>query len=266
LPSETIFHAGRFGQFHAQHWGDTHQPLLIFIHGGRANLSWWHHIAPHFSQQYHCVAISLYGHGYSDHLDHYSIDALFEPLRYLKAHHPNQPVSIVAHSMGGIIAYHYHQQYRLDRLLLIDAPIHWPYNQPTQTTPAPPLRASQDMAIMLARFHTIPPQPLQKNSVVETIVTQSVRLTADGYIWTFDPDFAHKCLGISAIKAQYCENVTLIYGGQSTIINTDALIQIRQLYPHIDLHCIDRAHHAIMLDYPNELIAIIQEKLNTTII
>lgn len=53
-------------RLHYLEWGSTERPPMILLHGIGRDAHSFDHIAPHFSQNYHVIAVDLRGHGDSD--------------------------------------------------------------------------------------------------------------------------------------------------------------------------------------------------------
>lgn len=89
-------------------WSQTHRdaPLLVFVHGGRANSAWWSLILP--SLKCNWLAMDLSGHGDSDWRTSYSIEAWArEVVSVVGSVTPTGARAIViGHSLGGIVALH----------------------------------------------------------------------------------------------------------------------------------------------------------------
>jgi pimeloyl-ACP methyl ester carboxylesterase len=89
-------------------WGNSGAPILILLHGGRDHARNWDWVAHAFRRDYHVICPDLRGHGDSA----WSPDAAYT-LPFFVAdlaqliHQLGQRVSIVAHSLGGVIALRY---------------------------------------------------------------------------------------------------------------------------------------------------------------
>ncbi|WOT06620.1 alpha/beta fold hydrolase [Shewanella youngdeokensis] len=111
----------------AKLWGTQDKPLILALHGWLDNADSFLPLSQHLSN-YQILAIDWPGHGFSEHrpghyplhwIDYlYDLDAL---LLALPEH--QQPVAILGHSMGGIIASAYTAAFpnKVDKLILIEA-------------------------------------------------------------------------------------------------------------------------------------------------
>lgn len=90
-------------------WGNAGAPLLILVHGGRDHARNWDWVARALRHDYHVVAPDLRGHGDSA----WSPDGVYTSPFYVTdlaqlIHQLGAPrVSLVAHSLGGMIALRY---------------------------------------------------------------------------------------------------------------------------------------------------------------
>jgi pimeloyl-ACP methyl ester carboxylesterase len=89
-------------------WGERGKPGLLFLHGNGAHADWWSFIAPFFSSDYRCAALSWSGMGGSDRRERYSFDIFVqEAMTVAEAtglfESKIKPV-FVGHSFGGFPA------------------------------------------------------------------------------------------------------------------------------------------------------------------
>ena len=90
-------------------WGDPEAPLLVLVHGGRDHKRSWDWTARAFAGEFRVVAPDLRGHGESD----WSADGDYAPgdfvldLAALIAHLGRPQATIIAHSLGGMVALRY---------------------------------------------------------------------------------------------------------------------------------------------------------------
>jgi pimeloyl-ACP methyl ester carboxylesterase len=105
-------------------WGNEGAPPLLLIHGGRDNAASWNEIAPHFADRWRVIAPDLRGHGESAWVNdgQYDIWDHVLDLHALAEHLGAEPLTIVAHSLGGNIATRFTGLYpeRVRRLVSIE--------------------------------------------------------------------------------------------------------------------------------------------------
>jgi pimeloyl-ACP methyl ester carboxylesterase len=96
-------------RLHYVDWGNPDRPPLLLIHGGRDHCRNWDWTATALRDDWHVIAPDLRGHGDSQ----WSTDANYTMAGYIydlaQLVHQQRlaPVTIVAHSLGGVIALRY---------------------------------------------------------------------------------------------------------------------------------------------------------------
>ncbi|MAF48674.1 MAG: alpha/beta hydrolase [Rhodospirillales bacterium] len=90
-------------------WGNDGAPPLIMIHGGRDHARSWDWVAAELAGDYHILAVDLRGHGDSEWTNSatYMVDEFVYDVAELIHQKDLAPVTIIAHSLGGIIGLRY---------------------------------------------------------------------------------------------------------------------------------------------------------------
>lgn len=249
---------------HYRAWGEAANPLIVLVHGGAANSSWWDHIGPHLSEHHRVVAIDLTGHGDSAHTDDYSLEDWAEQVRAVARTESDQKPVIFGHSMGGFVALTAAREFgdQLHGVAVIDSPIRempaeareWFHNEMQKR----PLRRSEKRQELVERFRTIPAEDSQLEFVRRNIAEQSVREFSDGWGWKFDRRiFLRSHMPLEHVAETSCE-VALIRGerGMATLDMTNDVLE--RLGGRAPVTLILEAGHHIMLDQPVALIAVLQ--------
>ncbi len=108
-------------------------PVLFFVQGAGGHALQWVNQIRHFSARYRCVAPDLRGHAHSDKpRTGYTIDRVTEDLvAVLERLKIAQPVVLLAHSAGGLLAINFAARYpdRLSKLILINTAASLPLNR-----------------------------------------------------------------------------------------------------------------------------------------
>ena len=86
---------------HVRRGGDG-PALLLLLHGLGADADVWDPLLPHVEEQWRWAAVDLPGHGGSAPLPRYSFGALAAAVAPVAA--PDQPVVVLGHSLGGVVA------------------------------------------------------------------------------------------------------------------------------------------------------------------
>jgi long-chain acyl-CoA synthetase len=106
--------------------------VLFFVQGAGGHALQWVNQLNHFSQRYRCVAPDLRGHGLSDKpRNGYTVDRVTADLvAVLDGLHIQEPVVLLAHSAGGLLAINFADRYpeRLTKLVLINTAANLPLN------------------------------------------------------------------------------------------------------------------------------------------
>src|SRR3954466_2749679 len=92
-------------RLHYADWGTDGGPVAILVHGGRDHCRSWDVIARALQPHFHVLAPDLRGHGDSDWTKggSYSLTEYVYDLSRLIQHIAARPVTIIGHSMGGMV-------------------------------------------------------------------------------------------------------------------------------------------------------------------
>jgi len=256
-------------QVHYLTWGERgeHKPVLMLIHGYRGHAHWWDAIAPHFAACFRVIAVDLPGMGDSDAWPDYRDHSLAENILTVARHECRSPAILVAHSFGGsqaLIACLEHPEW-FAHAILIDSYLRLAGETFPVEPPIRPLRTYPDLATGVSRFRLLPEQPAGPPEVMTHIARHSLRQTAGGWQWKFDPNLPSSQL-LATIDPADLQSllvpVDFIYGEFSVVVSheraqrTAAALGLRQ--PPI---AIPGAHHHVMIDQPQALTAALRTLL-----
>lgn len=155
--------------------GPPEAPPLVLLHALGEDAADWDVVAPVFARRWRVYALDLRGHGRSDWPGDYSLQAMRDDvLGFLDALALGR-VDLIGHSMGGIVAYLFAEEYpqRVDRLVLEDVPVPRPREQSTPTRPDGKLMFDWEMVLAVRRQVDTPdPEWLERLSKItaETLV------------------------------------------------------------------------------------------------
>ena len=116
--------------------GPPDAPVMLCVHGLGGSALNWGIVAPLLTGSYRVLAVDLVGHGRTR--PHGGGDVIEANLRLLDGFTAviNQPVILLGHSMGGVLALLYAQRSprAVDRMVLLSPPLprptHWPLDAP----------------------------------------------------------------------------------------------------------------------------------------
>jgi pimeloyl-ACP methyl ester carboxylesterase len=111
-------------RLHCADWGNASAPPLLLVHGGRDHCRSWDWVAEQLRNDWHVIAPDLRGHGDSQWSadGNYELSSLVYDLGQLIHQLDVEPVTIIAHSLGGNIATRYTGLYpdKVRRLVSIE--------------------------------------------------------------------------------------------------------------------------------------------------
>lgn len=96
-------------RLHYADWGNEQAPPLLLVHGGRDHCRNWDWVAERLADRWHVVCPDLRGHGDSQWApgSGYGMPEFVADIAQLVDQRRLAPVTIVGHSLGGMISLHY---------------------------------------------------------------------------------------------------------------------------------------------------------------
>ena len=103
------FYVSQRLRLHYLDWGNGGKPTLVLVHGGRDHAHSWDWVARRLRGEYHVVAPDLRGHGDSAWAigGMYALSDFVLDLAQLLEALGTFPVTIVSHSLGGMVSLQY---------------------------------------------------------------------------------------------------------------------------------------------------------------
>ncbi|MGO3927720.1 alpha/beta fold hydrolase [Rhodopseudomonas pseudopalustris] len=121
---ESRFYRSHGLRLHYADWGNDTAPPLLLIHGGADHGRSWDHLARSLRPDFHVVAPDLRGHGDSDWTlgGSYSLPEYIYDLTRLPAFEGRGPITVIGHSMGGMVGLIYAGTFpeKVARLVVLD--------------------------------------------------------------------------------------------------------------------------------------------------
>jgi pimeloyl-ACP methyl ester carboxylesterase len=262
-PSERRFVDVEGCKIHYLRWGDDRNPGLVLVHGGAAHAHWWSFIAPQLTRHYHVVALDLSGHGDSGRRTDYPRELWCEEVMAVAtdAGIVGAPI-LVGHSMGGFVCMTTAARYgdRLAGAIILDSPVERPDPESQEGAHGrsfsnPKLYETREQA--RARYRLVPDQPCTNGFLIDYIAEHSMRETAEGVTWKFDPVIFRRSLprAMHEVLPKVACRVAL-FRAEYGLVSPDTGDYMYELLgrnaPVIE---IPDAYHHLMLDQPLALIA-----------
>jgi pimeloyl-ACP methyl ester carboxylesterase len=252
-------------------WGDPDKAPLVLVHGGAAHATWWSVHARELARQYYVIAPDLSGHGDSGRRDTYSMETWAEEVLAVGEDAASGKASVlVGHSMGGlvsIVAAAVCSAERLAGAIIVDSPVFRPDPESVEGTDGTAFRnlnTYPDLETALGRFRLIPEQPCEHRYILDHIARHSLRQTAQGWSWKFDPKVVARLSKTSMrdyLTRVRCR-IALMRGEFSAIVPPETGENIYELLNrNVPLVEIPWAHHHLILDQPLPFIAALRALL-----
>jgi pimeloyl-ACP methyl ester carboxylesterase len=248
-------------------FGEQADNGIVLVHGGAAHARWWDHIAPLLAHNRRVVALDLSGHGDSGRRDVYTLDMwAHEVLAVASAAGINGPPIVVGHSMGGFVALRVAGLFgtQLEGIVVIDSPVRdiTPEERAARDQRAfGPLRVYPSRAAVIDRFRPIPDQP-GLPYIMAHVAATSIRETAGGWSWKFDPRVFGRPQFTPALLTRLDCRVALFYAEHGIVSPQTSELMYDQLGRRAPLIEIPAARHHIMLDHPIALVTGIRTLLS----
>lgn len=219
-------------------WGTEGKPPLVLVHGGLDHARNWDYVARQFNVDYHVYALDLRGHGNSAWAPGaiYSLAEYVLDLSTLLDIVGSDPVYLVGHSLGGIIATHYAGLYpaRVKKLVNIEGigfpPGHRVHNpaperlrrwiEDVRSTESRGPRSYADLDSAVKRMREA--NPHLSDEVARHLTLHGTNWNSDGsFVWKFDnyvrplPPYGHHIEDTCEIFACIRCPVLLFWGTES---------------------------------------------------
>mgnify|MGYP003964443869 FL=1 len=107
-PASHVYFSQRL-RLHYVDWGNEGAPPMLLVHGGRDHCRNWDWVAEAFRDEYHIIAPDLRGHGDSQWSmgGSYTMPEYVYDIAHLVQQKNMAPVTILSHSLGGMISLQY---------------------------------------------------------------------------------------------------------------------------------------------------------------
>jgi esterase len=241
-------------RIHYLEWGAAGRQPLVLLHGIARVAHTFDHLAPHFSDKHHVIAVDLRGHGGSDWdpKSEYRVEDYTRDVEALVGQLGLRNVVLWGNSTGGRVA----QVLAGSRPELVSSVI--VEDVGPERPPAISERRAKRMAEeekgwasadeLLAQVKAT--YPRTPGPLLEAFVGHGSKLRADGrVVWKRDPAIEKGFVPteiwrfVRAIRAP----IVYILGGASTIVPAETQAEIRRVLPHVRIVTLPGLGH-----YPSE--------------
>jgi len=244
--------------------GDPAAPLAVVLHGLMGHAREWEPLSDALSKTFRVLAVDQRGHGESEWTNDYSLQAFADDALRLFEHMAAGPVSLIGHSMGGMVAINIAAR-RADlvaQLVLIDV---GPESLGTQWGRVDlPARLDE---MRDARFHTVDDavaewlaaDPLADQRHVRRYLNHALVATHGGLVWGFDAK------GLSTFPAsvdpeqlwrdvsQIAAPTLVVRGAESTVLSAADSRQLIDELPGARLVEIADGGHDLAVQQPERV-------------
>jgi len=273
---ESRFYKSQGLRLHYADWGNADAPLLLLIHGGRDHCRSWDAMARALQPHFHVLAPDMRGHGDSDWArgGSYSLTEYVYDLSRLVRDTAAQHVTIVGHSMGGMVGLIYSGMFpdQVSSLVVLDGVTVLPGGK---TLPANEriakwigqldklegreprrYRTIEEAAAQMRKRNTRLPAELAHH-----LATHGVKRNEDGtYSWKFDPYqramAPHRLSGddyVSLWSRIGCPTLLLMAG--ESFLDSSKAANLVSYFPQARAETIAGAGHWLHHDKPDEVLA-----------
>jgi pimeloyl-ACP methyl ester carboxylesterase len=276
---ESRFYESQGLRLHYADWGNEGAPPLILVHGGRDHCRSWDLIARSLQPHFHVLAPDLRGHGDSAWTKggSYALTEYVSDLSRLVQRTAAHQVTIVGHSMGGMVALIYAGTFpeQVSALVVLDgvtvlpnatrAPAHeriakW-LGQLDQLEAREPRRyrtIDEAAAQMQAHNKRLSPE------LAQHLATFGARRNADGtYSWKFDPyqrAMAPQRLWPEDHVSLWSRitSPTLLLHAEESFLASSKVAGLANYFQQARVQTISGAGHWLHHDKPDEVLAAIR--------
>jgi pimeloyl-ACP methyl ester carboxylesterase len=264
-PRRSQFAVSGGARIHYVAWNaeDTGKPGLLFLHGFLGHSHWWDFIAPFFTPHFRVYALDFSGMGDSAPRPGYPTSGFVDDITAVMRHAGIAPGIAVGHSFGGsrllqacaLAPEMLRRAIVLDSYFGLDPDEERPRHE---RRPAP--RPYPDEATGLARFRLLPPQDCP-SWMFDYIARHSLRQTAEGWTWRFDPQLRQlpPPEGDREMLQRIRVPVDYVHAECSSVVSAERARAIVAAIPGArGPVTLARAQHHLMLDQPLALVAILK--------
>ena len=267
-------------RLHFTDWGNPQAPPLLLVHGGLDHSRSWDHLARALRRNFHVVAPDLRGHGEFEWAtgSSYSLaDHVYDLTRLVKAA-GFEKVSVVGHSMGGMVSLTYAGVFpgKVSRLVVLDGVTNYPARlvKPADVRIAEWTSDLDNLAQRkIHRYGSLADgaeRILHRNRHLTReqaiyLAIHGLKQNPDGtYSWKFDPYLRARAPYRLSLEDHIglwsrIPSPTLLVSGSESFLPDPATADVMKHFKNADLARIEGAGHWLQHDKPDEVLDLLKK-------
>lgn len=248
---------------HYLDWGSAGKPPLILLHGIARTARTFDHVAPHFTANYHVLAVDMRGHGDSawDPQASYVVEDYVKDIAALIAHLKLRNIVLWGNSTGGRVAQMIaglHPEL-VTAVIVEDVGPERPREVSNSRADRMAKEAegwatADDMLVQVKKENPRTPEP-----VLKELVRYGSKQRADGRIvWKRDPAILNGFVPTELWSTVRLIKAPIIYilGGASTIVPLDTQQEIKAALPQAEIVTLPGLGHYPSDEQPAQFLAV----------
>ena len=248
---------------HYLDWGSAGKPPLILLHGIARTARTFDHVAPHFTANYHVLAVDMRGHGDSawDPQGSYMVEDYVRDIAALIAHLKLRNIVLWGNSTGGRVAQMIaglHPEL-VTAVIVEDVGPERPREVSNSRADRMAKEAegwatADDMLVQVKKENPRTPEP-----VLKELVRYGSKQRADGRIvWKRDPAILNGFVPTELWSTVRLIKAPIIYilGGASTIVPLDTQQEIKAALPQAEIVTLPGLGHYPSDEQPAQFLAV----------
>jgi pimeloyl-ACP methyl ester carboxylesterase len=256
-------------RLHYLDWGNPRKPPLILIHGIARHAHTFDQIAPHFSRDYHVIAIDMRGHGDSDWdaAGRYLVEDHLKDLESLVKQLQLRQITLLGNSTGGRVVQVFAGAHPdlVSKLIVEDVGPQRP-----EDIAAGFARRVEQEANGWASEEELVQQTTRENpgvaaAWIRAYVHFGVKSRPDQrVVWKRDPKLVNGFVPTDLWR--YVRRISsptiYILGGRSRIVPAETQQQLKQVLPHIEIVIMPGLGHYPDVEAPEDFLTIVDRFLS----
>ena len=248
---------------HYLDWGSAGKPPLILLHGIARTARTFDHVAPHFTANYHVLAVDMRGHGDSawDPQGSYVVEDYVKDIAALIAHLKLRNIVLWGNSTGGRVAQMIAGLHPdlVTAVIVEDVGPERPREVSNRRADRMAKEAegwatTDDMLVQVRKENPRTPEP-----VLKELVRYGSKQRADGRIvWKRDPAILNGFVPTELWSTVRLIKAPIIYilGGASTIVPLDTQQEIKAALPQAEIVTLPGLGHYPSDEQPAQFLAV----------